>query len=147
MSGFFMSKIFIKLKNKINSFKSAHVVLIKDGHILILRRSSTDEWMPNHYGLPGGKIEPGENILDGISRECKEETSLDVSPSDLVFLPKVSKDKEHAFYYSTKFSGEPKLDFEHDDFKWVNPKDLSKYKVVPDLPSIISAALENLGEF
>lgn len=146
MSGFFMSKILIKLKNKLHFFKSAHVVLIRDGHILILRRSSTDEWMPNHYGLPGGKIESGENILDALSRECKEETSLHVSPSDLIFLPKVSKNKQHAFYYCTKFIGEPKLDFEHDDFKWIKPKDLSKYKVVPDLPTIISAALENLDE-
>lgn len=147
MPGFFMSKIIIKLKNKINAFKSAHVVLIRDGCVLILRRSPTDTWMPNHYGLPGGKIESGEDILDGLSRECKEETKLDVSPKDLIFLPKVSKQKEHAFYYTTKFTGEPVLDFEHDDFKWVNPKDLSKYKVVPDLPTIISAALENLDEF
>ena len=144
MSGFFMSKILIKLKNMNNTFKSAHVVLIKDGKVLLLRRSATDEWMPNHYGLPGGKIEPGENILDGLCRECKEETTLQVLSRDLIFLPKVSSDKEHAFYYTTKFSGEPKLDFEHDDFQWVNPKDLSKYKVVPDLPTIVAAVLEDM---
>lgn len=144
MSGFFMSKILIKLKSKNNTFKSAHVVLIKDGKVLILKRSSTDEWMPGHYGLPGGKIESGEDILDALSRECKEEISVDISPKDLIFLPKISKNKQHAFYYATKFNGDIKLDFEHDDFQWINPKDLSKYKVVPDLPTIISAALEVL---
>jgi 8-oxo-dGTP diphosphatase len=139
-----MSKIFIKLQDTNDSFKSAHVVIIKDGNILILKRSSTDQWMPNHYGLPGGKLDYGENPLQAACRECKEEANLIVSSKDLVFLPKVSKEKQHAFYYTTKFNGEPKLDFEHSDFQWVNPKELSKYKVVPDLPEIISAALEDL---
>jgi 8-oxo-dGTP pyrophosphatase MutT (NUDIX family) len=139
-----MSKILIKINNKENNFSSAHVVIIKDGNVLILKRSSTDAWMPGHYGLPGGKLDAGENPKQAASRECKEEANLTVSPADLVLLPKVSKEKEHAFFYTTKFSGEPKLDFEHDDFMWVNPKDLSKYKIVPDLPTIIFAALENL---
>jgi 8-oxo-dGTP pyrophosphatase MutT (NUDIX family) len=137
-----MSKILVKIKN--NNFTSAHVVIIKDGNVLILRRSSTDTWMPGHYGLPGGKLEPQENPKQAAARECKEETSLNVSPTDLVFLSQVSNQKEHAFFYTTKYTGEPKLDFEHDDFAWVNPKDLSKYKVISDLPSIISAAFEDL---
>ena len=28
---------------------------------------------PNHWGLPGGKIESGETLIDGIVRECCEE--------------------------------------------------------------------------
>lgn len=138
-----MSKIIIKLQDNNENFKSAHVVIFKDGNILILKRSSTDQWMPGHYGLPGGKIEPGENILNAACRECKEETNLDINQKDLVFLSKISKNKQHAFYYTKKFNGEPKLDFEHEDYKWINPRDLSKYKVVPDLPQIISAALED----
>ena len=139
-----MSKILIKVQDKEKNFQSAHVVIMKDGNVLIVKRSSTDQWMPNHYGLPGGKLESGENPLDAASRECKEEVNLSVSPKDLIFLPKVSKEQQHAFYFTTKFSGEPKLDFEHSDFQWINPNDLSKYKVVPDLPEIISAALESL---
>ena len=136
-----MSKIIIKIKN---NFKSAHVVVINNEKILILRRSATDEWMPGHYGLPGGKINGSETPTEAASRECKEETSLIIAPEDLIFLPKVSKDDEHAFYYTKKFTGELKLDFEHDDFKWINPNDLSNYKIIPDLPTIITSALENL---
>lgn len=137
-----MSKIFVKIKN--NNFLSAHVVILKDGNVLILKRSSTDAWMPGYYGLPGGKLNPGENPEQAASRECKEEAGLTISPSDLKLLTKVSNDKKHAFYCTTEFTGEPKLDFEHDDFQWVNPKNLSNYKVVPDLPEIINAALEEL---
>lgn len=140
-----MSKILVKLQN-IKTYKSAHVVIVHDENVLILRRSETDEWMPGHYGLPGGKLEPGENILDGLCRECKEETSLDISPQDLVFLPKCSIENQHAFYYTKKYSGKVKLDFEHSDFKWVNPKNLSNYKVVPDLLSIVTEAWEKIND-
>jgi 8-oxo-dGTP diphosphatase len=135
-----MSKILIKIKH--TNFKSAHVVLFKDDKVLILRRSKTDNWMPGHYGLPGGKVEPNETITDALSRECKEEVSINVLPKDFIFLSKVSNENEHAFFYATKFSGEPKLDFEHDDFQWVKPKELSNYKIVPDLIDIVNAALE-----
>jgi 8-oxo-dGTP diphosphatase len=135
-------KILVKIKN--NNFKSAHVVLFRDGKVLILKRSKTDAWMPEHYGLPGGKLETGEELGEAVSRECQEETSIKVDPADLIFLSKVSNNKEHAFFCCSKFTGEPKLDFEHDDFQWVNPKNLSNYKVVPDLPEIINAALEEL---
>ena len=87
-----MSKIFIKVQDTNNNFKSAHVVIIKDGNVLIMKRSSTDEWMPGHYGLPGGKLDAGEDPLEAAARECKEEANLIISPKDLVFLPKVSKE-------------------------------------------------------
>ena len=141
-----MSKIYIKINNK-KRYKSAHLVIIDGDKLLILRRSETDEWMPSHYGLPGGKIETGENILDGLCRECKEETSLDISPSNLIFLPKCSGETNHAFYCTTKFDGKVKLDFEHDDFMWINPKNLSNYKLVPGLLSIISEAMECVNEY
>lgn len=138
-----MSKVFIKIKD--NNFVSAHVVIIKDGNVLLLKRSSTDEWMPNHYGLPGGKLDNGETLSEAATRECKEEINLHVSPKDLIFLPKISNNKEHAFFYTTKFAGEPKISFEHSDFQWVNPKNLSKYQTTPDLLEIIIAAFDDLG--
>lgn len=137
-----MSKIIVKIKN--SNFKSAHVVILKDDKILILRRSQSDEWMPGHYGLPGGKLDEHETTIEALARECKEEINLDISPKNFIFLPKVSNNKEHAFYYTTKFNGEVQLDFEHDDFQWINPKNLSNYKVVPDLPEIVKAVLEDL---
>lgn len=130
------------LENK--KFVSAHVVIFKNNKFLILKRSKTDDWMPEHYGLPGGKLDKDENIKDALVRECKEEANLNIQSQDLIFLPKISNKSEHGFYYTTKFSGNIKLDHEHEDFKWVQYDDLANYKIVPDLKDIIKEALEDL---
>jgi 8-oxo-dGTP diphosphatase len=139
-----MSKIVVKIQNT-KTYQSAHVVIVHDENVLILRRSESDTWMPGHYGLPGGKIETGEELLQGACRECKEETNLDIFPQDLVFLPKSTIDNNHAFFCTTKYNGKVKLDFEHDDYKWINPKNLSNYKIVPDLLSIVTEAWEKIN--
>ena len=44
-----------------------------DGQILLEKRSDCGLW-----GLPGGRIEPGESIATAALREVKEETGLDI---------------------------------------------------------------------
>jgi 8-oxo-dGTP pyrophosphatase MutT (NUDIX family) len=130
------------LENK--KFASAHVVIFKNNKFLILKRSKTDDWMPEHYGLPGGKLDKNENIKEALVRECKEEANIDIKQEDLIFLPKISSKSEHGFYYTTKFSGDIKLDHEHDDYKWTDYEHLDDLKIVPDLKDIVNEALEKL---
>ncbi len=54
---------------------SAHAVITNDqGQVLLLKRRNFDQ----SWGLPGGALEPGETILDGIVRECAEELGAQV---------------------------------------------------------------------
>jgi ADP-ribose pyrophosphatase YjhB (NUDIX family) len=50
----------------------------KSGCVLLERRSDCGLW-----GIPGGRIEPGESIVDSATREMKEETGLDVKITGL----------------------------------------------------------------
>ncbi len=54
-------------------------VLDQRGWILLEKRSDCGLW-----GLPGGRIEPGESVITAALREVKEETGFDVKISKLI---------------------------------------------------------------
>jgi len=58
------------------------VVFDDDGRILLVRRGQ--EPLLGEWSLPGGMLELGERIEDGIRREVREETGLDVVPEEIV---------------------------------------------------------------
>jgi 8-oxo-dGTP pyrophosphatase MutT (NUDIX family) len=55
------------------------VIVDAQGRILLERRSDNGMW-----GLPGGKMEPGESLCQTALREVKEETGLEVRLTNLV---------------------------------------------------------------
>jgi len=58
-----------------NHTKRVSVVLIfNQGKILTVSRKDN----PNDFGLPGGKVDPGETFIDAAIRETKEETGIDL---------------------------------------------------------------------
>ena len=62
-------------------------ILIEDEKILLLKQKVSDK---RNWSLPGGKLEQGETIEQGIIREMKEETGLDVEIIRLLYLCDVS---------------------------------------------------------
>lgn len=56
-------------------------VIISDpaGRLLLEKRSDCGRW-----GLPGGRIEPGETVEQTARREVKEETGLDIEVTSLI---------------------------------------------------------------
>lgn len=53
------------------------IVVDNNNKILILRRTA-DDFMGGIDELPSGKLEAGESLFEGLIREIKEETNLDV---------------------------------------------------------------------
>ncbi|MEV4552176.1 NUDIX hydrolase [Nonomuraea wenchangensis] len=58
-------------------------VLIEDGRLLLLDQ---DTGGGRSWSLPGGKVEPGEPIVDALVREMREETGLDVEAGRLLYV-------------------------------------------------------------
>ncbi|GHB47258.1 NUDIX hydrolase [Streptomyces umbrinus] len=54
----------------------AAAVVMHEGCVLLVRRSETERFLPLVWGVPCGKLEPGESPEDGVLRELKEETGL-----------------------------------------------------------------------
>lgn len=62
-------------------------VLVEDNKILLVKQKVSEK---RNWSLPGGKLEQGETIEQGIIREMKEETGLDVEVVRLLYLCDVS---------------------------------------------------------
>ncbi|WP_128380606.1 NUDIX hydrolase [Streptomyces cavernae] len=54
----------------------AAAVVVHKGRVLLVRRSEKERFLPRVWGVPCGKLEPGESPEDGVLRELKEETGL-----------------------------------------------------------------------
>jgi 8-oxo-dGTP diphosphatase len=57
-------------------------VIIEDGRALLIRRGS--EPLRGHWSIPGGTLEIGETLQQGVARELKEETGLEVRVLDVI---------------------------------------------------------------
>lgn len=139
-------KMFL-MEQKEKNFSSAHVVIIKDNQVLLLKRSADDMWAAGKWGLPGGKKEEGETPEENVCRECKEETQLTLDPENLIYLSGESNASgEHAFFTISEYSGDIKIDHEHDDFDWYDLDKLEEVDTVPGLKKIIKEAEEKTNE-
>jgi 8-oxo-dGTP diphosphatase len=57
-------------------------VIIQDGRALLIRRGS--EPLRGEWSIPGGTLELGESLQEGVARELREETGLEVRVLELI---------------------------------------------------------------
>jgi 8-oxo-dGTP pyrophosphatase MutT (NUDIX family) len=50
--------------------------------IFLAKRAATKKFYPNVWEIPGGHIEPGESIVDGLHREIMEEFGMHIKIGD-----------------------------------------------------------------
>ncbi len=83
-----------------------------------------DDRHPGSWGLPGGKCEPCETLLQTICRECREELGTMPQYLRLVPIEKFTSTDGH-FAYHTFFccvaqEFQPRLNHEHIGYAWIN---------------------------
>jgi 8-oxo-dGTP diphosphatase len=61
-----------------HSVSVSGVITDDHGHALLIQRRDNHNWEP-----PGGVLELGESIENGLRREVREETGLDIEPDTL----------------------------------------------------------------
>ena len=59
-------------------------VIVAEGKVLLVRRGN--EPLKGRWTLPGGLVELGEALTEGVVREVREETGLAVEPVELIEL-------------------------------------------------------------
>ena len=119
---------------------SAVAILDDDSNMLLLLRSGKSRWMPKKWGLPGGKVESGEEPVEAAIRETKEEANLNIR--NLTRLEDFSN-KWVDLFYATDYDGDVQIDFEHDDYEWVSRADVEQYDTTPQIVEIFDWILKN----
>ena len=81
----------------------------------------------------GGKVEPNETKEQALIRECQEELDITLNVGK-VFLDVVHEYPDitvHLTLFNAVISeGEPKL-LEHNDLRWITPKEIPQYDFCP----------------
>ncbi len=114
-----------------------------DGKILLLHRQ---DYKPqgNTWGVPAGKVDAGEEILETMIREIWEETGFKLTSSQLSYFGKVFvkyPDYDFVYHiYHTELAQKNKVVMrrkEHKDFKWLSPKDALNLPIIQDLDACL----------
>ncbi len=123
--------------------------IFRDGKVLLVRRARSPG--KGFYSLPGGRVEFGETLHAALHREVDEETSLRIEIADLAAWREVVPGAGGGGHYvimsfaARWVSGEPVLNEELDDFKWLAPDalgdpDFRDFKVTDGLHEVVQAA-------
>ena len=98
-----------------------------DRYLYLMRNDSKH---PNTWGLPGGKCEAGETLMDTIERECQEELGSFPDYIRLIPLDHFTSADEvfcyHTFFCCVANEFQPKLNDEHLGYAWIDSKTYPK---------------------
>ena len=90
------------------------------GRVLLIRRRDNQHWEP-----PGGVLELAETIHDGLRREVREETGLDIEPGPLTGIYKNMPRGIIALVFRCKITGgQLTANDEVTAFRWADENDI-----------------------
>jgi ADP-ribose pyrophosphatase YjhB (NUDIX family) len=117
--------------------------IFRDGKILLVRRARSPA--KGFYSLPGGRVEFGETLHTALHREVDEETRLKIEIVGLAGWREVVPGTGGGHYLIMSFAarwtgGEPVLNDELDDFRWLALDSLGDLNLTDGLQDVILAA-------
>jgi ADP-ribose pyrophosphatase YjhB (NUDIX family) len=129
-------------------------VIIDDGRALLIRRGS--EPLLGEWSIPGGTLELGETLEEGVARELLEETGLEVRVLELIEVfdriyvestagehePKKGPRFHYVIvdYLCERLSGEPRAGSDVTDVSFARENELHAYKLTETATRILQKA-------
>lgn len=128
-------------------------VIIENGRTLLIRRGS--EPLLGEWSIPGGMLELGETLEEGVARELLEETGLVVRVIELIevfdriYLESTAgaqEQKRPRFHYvivdylCERLAGEPAAGSDVTDVAFASEEDLPRYNLTETATRILKKA-------
>jgi len=128
-------------------------VVILDGRALLVRRGAPP--LEGEWSIPGGTLELGETLAEGVRRELLEETGLEVEVLgqievfERIFRDSSRKPKYHFVvvdYLCRMIAGDARAGSDATDIAWVVEPDLAKYALTSTAARVIEKAFRMARE-
>ena len=115
--------------------------------ILLLKRKE-DDFCPNVFEFPSGKVEKGESFVEALKREILEETAL--------VMHKITKYIDYFDYVSASGNKSRQFNFlvevlsikevllsEHSTYKWISHEELTQYAITDPIKNTAIKFFQN----
>ncbi|HET7105642.1 MAG TPA: NUDIX hydrolase [Candidatus Acidoferrum sp.] len=129
-------------------------VVIENGRALLIKRGS--EPLLGQWSIPGGTLELGESLQEGVARELREETGLQVRVLDMIetfdriFLDPAAPDAKNnskpryhyviVDYLCERLSGEAQAGSDVTDIAFATESELEKFQMTTTAMRVLHRA-------
>lgn len=119
-------------------------IVIKDRSILLVRRGNPPS--QGQWGVPGGCLELGEPIREGVAREVREECGIEIKVAELFDIFEVLEKDDMGiveFHYvlldflAEHISGTPVTGSDADECRFIPFSDLGEYDLTPGVVELL----------
>ena len=122
-------------------------IIVRRGRVLLVQRGRQP--LKGYWSLPGGVLHAGERLQEGICREVKEETGLEVKPLGVFeVFERLNTDKRGRLEYHYVLidylcrvtRGKLRAADDASSAEWIRPADLARYPITEGTLDVIRRA-------
>ena len=127
-------------------------IIIHDNRVVLVRRENPP--LANEWSIPGGVLEVGELVCEGVVREALEETGLVVEAVDLLGVyDRVVRDEDGRIFYHFVLidflcrwvSGSLQAGSDAGEAQWVSSEGIRNFELHPETKEVISRGMQRAG--
>ncbi len=128
-------------------------VIVHRDRVLLVRRAT--EPLKGEWSIPGGMLELGEKLRDGVRREVLEETGVHVEPGDVldvfdnIFQDQQGRTQYHYVlidYLCRFISGEAKAGSDVSAVRWVQEQELAAMGLRDSIERVVRKGLRAVSQ-